>query len=88
MTVYVKVLGFLQEYAKGKHIALEGLEGLTVRDLLVRISSELADYIEKHPENVVVLLNGTSILNLNGLNTLLKNGDHVTIMPVISGGAR
>ena len=36
--------------------------------------------------NFIVTVNGYLLNQLNGVETKLKNGDHVVLMPVVSGG--
>jgi MoaD family protein len=36
--------------------------------------------------NYIATVNGQLLNQLNGINTKLKDGDHFTIMPVVSGG--
>jgi MoaD family protein len=36
--------------------------------------------------NYIATVNGQLLNQLNGINTKLKDGDHLTIMPVVSGG--
>jgi MoaD family protein len=36
--------------------------------------------------NYIVTVNGYLLNQLNGVETELKNGDHVTLLPIVSGG--
>jgi MoaD family protein len=36
--------------------------------------------------NYIATVNGQLLNQLNGINTKLKDGDHLTIMPIVSGG--
>ena len=36
--------------------------------------------------NALILVNGRDISVLNGMNTILKDGDELTIVPVVHGG--
>ena len=36
--------------------------------------------------NFIATVNGYLLNQLNGVKTRLKNGDHVILMPVVSGG--
>lgn len=36
--------------------------------------------------NALILVNGKEISVLNGMNTVLKDGDELTIVPVVHGG--
>jgi len=48
----------------------------------VLIDSELED---PRP-NTLILVNGKEISVLNGLNTIVENGDEVTFVPIVHGG--
>jgi MoaD family protein len=36
--------------------------------------------------NYIITVNGYLLNQLNGIETKLKNGDHVTLLPIVSGG--
>jgi len=84
--IEVRILGFFQEYTAKGLIKLEYRKGITVGEVIKQISNELFDYINNHIENAVILVNGVSINNLNGLDTKLTDGDRVALMPVVGGG--
>lgn len=84
--IEVRVLGFFQEYTGKGLLELEYRRGITVGEVIKQISDELFDYISNHLENAVILVNGISINNLNGLDTKLTDGDRVALMPVVGGG--
>lgn len=84
--IEVRVLGFFQEYTGKNLVKIEYREGLTVDDVLRELSSELHKYISEHMENAVILVNGVSINNLKGLETKLRDGDRLALMPVVGGG--
>ncbi len=86
MMIEVTVLGFFQDYVGKKNIVLKIDRPTTIRELLQHISTELKEYIETHPENSIILVNGVSIYNLKGLDTRIRKGDKVSIMPVVGGG--
>ena len=85
--IEIIILGFFQDYVGRKKIQLKKLEKhITVREILQQISPELKEYIEKHPENSIILINGVSIYNLRGLETKVRDEDKISIMPVVGGG--
>jgi molybdopterin converting factor small subunit len=84
--IEVIVLGFFQEYTGKKNIKLEVDKPIKIRDILNKISKELYEYISRHPENSIILVNGVSINNLKGLDTIVNDEDRVSIMPVVGGG--
>lgn len=82
------ILGFFQNYVGKKEITLKIDRPITIKEILNKLSSELMEYIEKHPENSIILVNGVSINNLKGLLTKVRKGDRVSIMPVVGGGTK
>ena len=42
--------------------------------------------LKSHLPNALILLNGVEIGNLNGLDTLILDGDEITILSVTHGG--
>lgn len=84
--IEVRVLGFFQEYTGKNMVEIPYREGLTVDNVLKILSPELHKYISEHIENAVILVNGVSINNLKGLETKLRDGDRVALMPVVGGG--
>ena len=66
-----------------------------VADLLVQLSSKYGSPFRKAiyeknstdvKSNYVITVNGFLLNQLNGLETKLKNGDHVMLLPIVSGG--
>ncbi len=82
----IRILGFFQEYTGKNFIQIEYRKGLTVGEAIKQLSQELYDYIKNHMENAVILVNGVSINNLKGLDTRLRDGDRLALMPVVGGG--
>ena len=74
-----------------RRIELDG--GATVRDLVLKLGgrvgrseSVLLGAHELVDSDLVVLVNGRNIRTLDGIDTVLNEGDLVTFMPVIVGG--
>jgi molybdopterin synthase sulfur carrier subunit len=66
-----------------------------VRDLLFLLAEKHGEPFQKavyEPKGVdlkphyIVSVNGLLLNQLNGLETKLKDGDHVVLMPVVTGG--
>jgi sulfur-carrier protein len=47
---------------------------------------QLVLFAENRPVGLVILINGRNIGKLSGLNTVLKEGDQVTLFPPAAGG--
>lgn len=62
-----------------------------VEDLLRRgrrdLRKELVDPLSETPlPNALILINGIEINNLDGLKTRVRDGDIITLLPVVHGG--
>ena len=84
--IKIKVIGFFREYVGRKDFSFFINQKITVRKLLEKLSPELRKYIEENLDNSIILVNDVSILNLSSLDTILKDGDEIAIMPVVGGG--
>ena len=94
----MKVTGYLKFKALiGNQVLLElEREKATLRDVLILLSRRYGNKFEEmvfDPQTKeikranLILLNGQSYLNiLNPLNTELKEGDEITLLPVVAGG--
>jgi len=94
----VKVTGYLKFKALiGNQFLLElETEKATLRDALMLLSRRSGKKFEEmvfDPQTKeikrsnLILLNGQSYLNvLNPINTELKEGDEITLLPIVAGG--
>jgi MoaD family protein len=66
-----------------------------IADLLMVLSEKYGDAFERAvyeksgadvKSNYIITVNGYLLNQLNGVQTRLKNGDHITILPIVSGG--
>lgn len=51
-----------------------------------RLSTMLIEMQKKSRETVRFVVNGKDISSLNGLETKVHDGDHITIFPLLAGG--
>ena len=96
MKVTIEYLGYIkQTLGLTQAENLEIKTNASVRDLLVLLAEKYGEPFKKsiyHPEDkelqphYILALNSLMVNLLNGLDTKLKDGDRVTIMPVITGG--
>jgi len=70
-------------------------DGSSVADLLMVLSEKYGDPFKKAvyeksgtdvKSNYIITVNGYLLNQLKGLETKLKNNDHVTLLPIVSGG--
>ncbi|MCC6042775.1 MAG: MoaD/ThiS family protein [Candidatus Verstraetearchaeota archaeon] len=93
MKVKVKFFALLREAAGTKELEEELEEGATVRGLLERLGDKLPKRFRELvfegrevSRNVIILVNRRGIRELDGLETKLKDGDEVALLPPVSGG--
>jgi len=93
MKVKVRFFALLREVAGIKEVEEEVEEGATVRGLLERLSERLPRRFrelifegQEVSRNVIILVNRRGIRELEGLETKLKDGDEVALLPPVSGG--
>jgi molybdopterin synthase sulfur carrier subunit len=94
MAIKVRFHARLQEIIGGAELILDAQTAEKVRDILTLLherygeafdkyvrgqDSEIADYMQ-------VLLDGTNIVNLNGLDTRVKDGSNIDFVPLVAGG--
>ncbi|MBS7658973.1 MAG: MoaD/ThiS family protein [Candidatus Bathyarchaeia archaeon] len=92
MIVAVKLFGSLEKLAERKIIEINieennNIEVKTVLKKLIEIiNKEEFKNILESPGNYVIFVDGVEISALNGLNSLIKNGSEIVIVPVVHGG--
>ena len=96
MKVTIEYLGYIkQSLGLTQAENLEIKTNASVRDLLVQLAEKHGEPFKKSvylPEDKdlqphhILALNGLMVNLINGLDTKLKEGDRVTIMPVVTGG--
>lgn len=95
MKIKVEYLGFIRNMLSKRTEELELREGTSLRELLSDLSERYgADFKKQVYEpgqkdvkyGFVVTVNGILMDQLRGVETLLKNGDNVILMSLMSGG--
>jgi len=92
-TIAVKFYGLLRRSAGTTALEIEG-DGLTVMALLRRAEAqvgksfldELLDKKQGLLAGTIILVNGENIRSRQGLETLIKTGDHVDLFSPAGGG--
>jgi molybdopterin converting factor small subunit len=92
--INIRVRIFSQAMPDCSDIVME--EGASVESLLARLKE---DTISEEPKrdatrvaflsnqgSLIVLLNGMSIYSLSGWKTTLRDGDEVSLLPMVAGG--
>lgn len=96
MKVEVEYLGHIKNIIGNKREEeIEVEEGASIADLLIMLSKRYGEPFRKavyEPKgldvkpNFIATVNGYLLNQLKGIGTKLKEKDHVTIMPIVSGG--
>lgn len=94
MKVEVRFFTSLREITGKKVEEIQLQDAITVEELLTKLSKkygkELREYLyneeEKIHDYLSILVNGKSINVLQGLDTKLKKGDVIAILPPVGGG--
>lgn len=94
MNVKIKFFTSLREITGNKMVNLQLKNKISVDQLLFllleKYGQEFRDYVYNQEGNVQdflsFLINGKNINNLQGFNTVLKEGDIIAILPPVGGG--
>lgn len=96
MKVKVEYLGHIRNLIGSvRQEEVEIKEGSSVTDLLMMLSEKYGEPFRKAiyetkgadvKSNFIVTVNGYLLNQLKGVETKLKNEDHVVLSPVVSGG--
>ena len=95
MKVKVEYLGFIKNMLNKRAEELELREGSTLQILLGKLSESHGASFRKEvfepgskgmKVGFVLTVNGVLMGQLEGIETRLKNGDHVILMSLMSGG--
>jgi molybdopterin synthase sulfur carrier subunit len=96
LKVTVEYLGYIKQTLgvdQGEHVELK--EDASVRDLLLSLAEKHGEPFQKtiyEPKGLdlkphyIASVNGLLLNQLNGMETKLKDGDRVILMPVVTGG--
>ena len=96
MRVSVRLYGVLKTAAKTEGLELDFDGPVSVRELVNKVVNVIAspefetymiDADMKDPRpNTLILVSGTEVGALDGIDTTLRDGDEVTFLPVVHGG--
>lgn len=96
MKVRVEYLGHIKNITDNKREEeIETSEDVTITDLLTQLSRKYGEPFRKaiyEPKgsdvkpNYIITVNGYLLNQLKGLETKLKKGDHIALLPIVSGG--
>jgi MoaD family protein len=94
--IKVEYIGHIRNIlGSGREEEVEVTEDAAIADLLMVLSEKYGEAFRKAvyekgcgdvKSNFMVTVNGYLLNQLNGVETKLNDGDHVALMPVVSGG--
>jgi len=96
LKVKVEYLGHVKNIiGSGRQEEVEIGDEASVTDLLTVLSEKYGEPFKKAvyeksgvdvKPNYIITVNGYLLNQLSGIETKLKNGDHITLLPIVSGG--
>jgi molybdopterin converting factor small subunit len=94
MAVTFKFIGSLRSMSGKSKFTLNLEDNVPLGEVMKKVSDELPKLgrvlmdsdREIASSNALILVNGKDISVLDGLKTLLRDGDEVTLVPVLHGG--
>ena len=94
MSITVRFIGSLRASASRSRFTLELEKTISLREVITRIVEEqpklkrvlIDPELDDPRTNALILVNGKEISVLQGLNTKIKDGDELVLIPVVHGG--
>lgn len=94
MEVTARFLGVFRSISGKNQVTIKFKDAVMLRDAVRRIVEEMPELkralidpeLEDPRPNTLILVNGREISILNGLETILKDGDEVVFVPVLHTG--
>lgn len=91
MSITVTLPGSLNEWLSGKDQAV--CQGKTIGDCVSHLDEHFSGFKDRVLKDdgeikdfVMIFLNGDNVRNLEGLQTLVNDGDEISIIPFMAGG--
>jgi len=94
VSITVRFIGSLRASAGRSRFTLELKKTISLREVITRIVDEqpklkralIDPELDDPRTNALILVNGKEISVLQGLNTKIKDGDELVLIPVVHGG--
>ncbi len=95
VNVEVKLLGVFRQFSGRNHLLVKLEEPAAVRKIIEKLTEAFSSEFKRalvDPEledprpNALILVNGKEISVLQGLETEVKDGDEIVLVPVSHGG--
>jgi len=94
MVITLRFIGAFRSVSGKSRLTIKFKDVVPLREVIKKIVEELPKLkralvdpeLEDPRPNTLILVNGKEISVLNGLETMLKDGDEVVFVPVMHGG--
>ncbi len=94
INIKTSFFSLLEDIIGKQEISLTFENELTIRDILVKLNSLIGRKFEENLFNtrgalnkyIIIGINGKDIRKLEGLDTMIKDGDEISFLPAIAGG--
>ena len=93
MTLTLKFIGAIRQISGKKQLTINHQESSTLKDLIVKLVEDMPGLkniigagLGDSNSSSLILINGSEISVLKGLDTPLKDGDEIVFIPVVHGG--
>jgi len=94
MVISVRFIGAFRSVSGNDTLTVPSRDTIPLREAIKKIVEELPKLkralidpeLEDPRPNTLILVNGKEISVLNGLETMLEDGDEVVFVPVVHGG--
>ncbi len=94
MPLTLKFIGALRQISGKPQAKIDFQKGLTLKTMVAKVSVEMPQLgkifsdqqLGDARSNALVLVNGREISVLDGLETVLHDGDEIVFIPVVHGG--
>jgi molybdopterin synthase sulfur carrier subunit len=94
MVITIRFIGSLRASSKKSKLSLNFENAVSLREVVNKLIEEqpklrralIDPELDDPRTNVLMLVNGKEIGVLNGLETKLKDGDELVLVPVVHGG--
>jgi len=94
MAITVKFIGVFRSISGKSKLSIKTEDAIPLSEVIRQIIEEqpkikkalIDSELEDPRPNTLILVNGKEISVLNGLDTIIENGDEIILVPVVHGG--
>ena len=94
ININIRFLSLLADYAGEEESNLKVDENSSINDIIKYLTSRYGNNFKSKildsqnvlSKYIIIILNDVDIRSFDGLDTLIKEGDELTFLPVIAGG--